>query len=255
MRNHTTLPLLLVLSALFSAAATAQSLDAIATIPAAPAPGRLDRPEALGSVARRLHPRGVAHEPHARRRRRSGSTSTTRASPAPARRPSPPGPSTSPSARSKRARTRSQVTRTRTLMPAETIGTRLLHGGRPPRGDALAPGLLRPRHHRLAREHADRLQQHGPRRRPSRTSGRGTRSARHTPPAPVEIGPHAAGILDSHTLREGQHVQMLSLRTPRRVALRATLERFETSPRGFRRSPSRSAAWSFPSSPSSSPPA
>ncbi len=56
-------------------------------------------------------------------------------------------------------------------------------------------------------------------------------------PAPVELKAQAAGILDSRPLREGQAVQMLSLRIPRRVALRATLERLESVPEGLPKVP------------------
>ncbi len=58
-----------------------------------------------------------------------------------------------------------------------------------------------------------------------------------TAPAPVDLAPHAAGILDSRPLREGQAVQMLSLSAPRRVALRATLERLEKVPEGLPKVP------------------
>lgn len=59
----------------------------------------------------------------------------------------------------------------------------------------------------------------------------------HTTPDPVELAAHTSGILDSRSLRAGQHVQMLSLRAPRRVALRATLERLETVPEGLPKVP------------------
>ncbi len=60
-----------------------------------------------------------------------------------------------------------------------------------------------------------------------------------TAPAPADaaVGPNAAVILDSHTLRAGQHVQMLAITAPRRVALRATLERLETVPEGLAKVP------------------
>ncbi|HMM36266.1 MAG TPA: hypothetical protein PKA62_16225, partial [Thermoanaerobaculia bacterium] len=41
------------------------------------------------------------------------------------------------------------------------------------------------------------------------------------PPADAAVGPNGAAVLDSHTLRAGQHVQMLAITAPRRVALRA----------------------------------
>ncbi|MHB1044538.1 MAG: hypothetical protein ACYC4P_00865 [Thermoanaerobaculia bacterium] len=56
-------------------------------------------------------------------------------------------------------------------------------------------------------------------------------------PADAAVGPNAAVILDSHTLRAGQHVQMLAITAPRRVALRATLERLETVPEGLPKVP------------------
>jgi hypothetical protein len=56
-------------------------------------------------------------------------------------------------------------------------------------------------------------------------------------PAPVELAAQSAGILDSRPLRAGQAVQMISLRIPRRVALRATLERLETVPEGLPKVP------------------
>jgi hypothetical protein len=59
----------------------------------------------------------------------------------------------------------------------------------------------------------------------------------YAPPAPAVIGPAAAAILDSRSLREGQPVQMLALRAPRRVAVRATLERLETVPEGLPKVP------------------
>ena len=59
----------------------------------------------------------------------------------------------------------------------------------------------------------------------------------HTTPSPVELAAHTSGILDSRSLRAGQPVQMLSLRAPRRVALRATLERLETVPEGLPKVP------------------
>lgn len=49
-------------------------------------------------------------------------------------------------------------------------------------------------------------------------------------PADVPVGPNSAVVLESRKLREGQHVQMLAITAPRRVALRATLERLETVP-------------------------
>ena len=125
----------------------------------------------------------------------------------------------------------------RTLMPAETIGTRRVHGRPASRVDGLAPGLLRPRRHLLAREHPDRIQQHGQRGDRHATSERGTRSASPRRRPRSSSRPHAAGILDSRSLREGQPVQMLSLRAPRRVALRATLERLETVPEGLPKVP------------------
>lgn len=57
------------------------------------------------------------------------------------------------------------------------------------------------------------------------------------PPAPAALGPRAATILDSRSLREGQHVQILALTAPRRVAIRATLERVETVPEGLPKVP------------------
>ncbi len=59
----------------------------------------------------------------------------------------------------------------------------------------------------------------------------------YTPPPPAVLAPAAAGILDSRSLREGQPVQMLALRAPRRVAVRATLERLETVPEGLPKVP------------------
>lgn len=56
-------------------------------------------------------------------------------------------------------------------------------------------------------------------------------------PDPVTLAAHTSGILDSRSLRAGQAVQMLSLRAPRRVALRATLERLETVPEGLPKVP------------------
>lgn len=57
------------------------------------------------------------------------------------------------------------------------------------------------------------------------------------PPADATVGPNGATVLDSHTLRAGQHVQMLAITAPRRVALRATLERLETVPEGLAKVP------------------
>jgi len=59
----------------------------------------------------------------------------------------------------------------------------------------------------------------------------------YTAPAPAEVGPHSAVVLDSRSLREGQPVQMLAVKAPRRVAFRATLERLETVPEALPKVP------------------
>ena len=58
-----------------------------------------------------------------------------------------------------------------------------------------------------------------------------------TPPAPVELARAGRRHPPSRPLREGQAVQMLSLTAPRRVALRATLERLEKVPEGLPKVP------------------
>ncbi len=57
------------------------------------------------------------------------------------------------------------------------------------------------------------------------------------PPADAPVGPNGATILDSTTLRAEQHVQLLAITAPRRVALRATLERIEMVPEGLAKIP------------------
>lgn len=57
------------------------------------------------------------------------------------------------------------------------------------------------------------------------------------PPADAPVGPNGATILDSATLRAEQHLQMLAITAPRRVALRATLERIEMVPEGLAKVP------------------
>jgi hypothetical protein len=235
MRNHTTFPFLLVLSALFSAAATAQSLDAFATIPAAPAPG--------DEIVLRLSgqwPDGCIPETSLTHLTRDGSAlrvdfnysafsgfCTAAVTPW----------SLDVAVGSLAAGTYTvEVTRTRTLTPSVTIGTRSFTVAPLAEATSWLPGFFAPG---TKVSLASTLTAYNNTDRAATVTYVGAWDALggFTPPASVEIGPHAAGILDSHTLREGQHVQMLSLRTPRRVAIRATLERLETVPEGLPKVP------------------
>jgi len=51
------------------------------------------------------------------------------------------------------------------------------------------------------------------------------------------LAPNASAIVPTRGLREGQKVQMLALKAPRRVSFRATLERVETVPEGLPKVP------------------
>lgn len=122
-----------------------------------------------------------------------------------------------------------EVVRTRTLMPAETIGTGAFTVTPIPESTVWLPGFSA-----TGSTYAltSTLTAFNNTENAATVSYLGAWDAlgAYTSPAPVELDAHAAGILDSHSLREGQAVQMLSLRAPRRVALRATLERLQAGP-------------------------
>ena len=128
------------------------------------------------------------------------------------------------------------VTRTRTFGPAELIGSGSFTVAAVAEEMVWLPGFFAPG---AAMSLASTLTAFNNSDRPATVTYAGVWDGlgEFTPPAPVQIPSAAAAILDSRSLRDGQHVQMLSLSFPRGVALRATLERFETVPDGIARVP------------------
>ncbi len=124
-----------------------------------------------------------------------------------------------------------EVTRTRSLVPTETIGTGAFTVAPLPEATVWLPGFSAPG---ATYSLASTLTAHnaGPNAATVTYLGAWDALGAYTTPAPVTLAAHAAGILDSRSLRDGQPVQMLSLSAPRRVTLRATLERLEALPAG-----------------------
>lgn len=124
-----------------------------------------------------------------------------------------------------------EVARLRSLMPAEIIGTGSFTVAPLPEATVWLPGFWAPGATTSLASTLTALNN-----TPSAATvtylGAWDALGAHTTPAPVELAAHASGILDSRSTRAGQPVQMLSLRAPRHVALRATLERLETVPEG-----------------------
>ena len=124
-----------------------------------------------------------------------------------------------------------EVTHLQTLMPAKTIGTGSFTVAPLPEATVWLPGFFAPG---ATYSLASTLTANNNTPNAATVTYLGAWDAlgAHTTPAPVELAAHASGILHSRSLRAGQPVQMLSLRAPRRIALRATLERLETVPAG-----------------------
>lgn len=129
-----------------------------------------------------------------------------------------------------------EVTRTRTLMPAETLGTGAFAVAPLAETTVWLPGFSAPG---ATTTLASTLTAHNAAPNAATVTYLGAWDALgpYEAPTPVTLAPHTAGILDSHSLRPGQPVQMLSLKTPRRVTLRATLERLATVPAGSASAP------------------
>lgn len=129
-----------------------------------------------------------------------------------------------------------EVTRTRTLMPAEKIGEGAFTVTPLPESTVWLPGFSAPG---ATYSLASTLTAFNNTDSVAAVTYVGAWDAlgQYETPDPVELAAHSSGILDSRSLRAGQAVQMLSLRAPRRVALRATLERLETVPEGLPKVP------------------
>ena len=236
MKYQTLLPLLLLsLAASFAAPAPAQSLDPIATVPTAPAPG--------DSVVLHLSgqwPDGCVPEAARTTLTQEGSIlrvnfnysgfsgvctmATT------------PWTLDVPAGKLAAGTYTVEVTRSRTLMPTETIGTGSFTVAPLPETTVWLPGFWAPG---TTFSLASTLTAFNNTENAVAVAFLGAWDAlgRHTTPPPVELAAHTSGILDSRSLRAGHPVQMLSLRAPRRVALRATLERLETVPEGLPKVP------------------
>ena len=233
MKHHTILPLLLLsLTASFAAPAAEQTLPTvvIATTPSSPAPGDIVVLNLSGQW-----PDSCVPEASRTKLTQEGSTLSVNFNYSGLY-----GPCTAavtPWALDVSAGTLAAdtyavvVTRTQTLMPAETIGTGSFTVAPLPESTVWLPGF---RANGATYSLASTLTANNNTANAATVTYLGAWDAlgAYTTPAPVELAPHASGILDSHSLRAGQPVQMLSLTAPRRVALRATLERLETVPEG-----------------------
>jgi hypothetical protein len=129
-----------------------------------------------------------------------------------------------------------EVMRTRTLMPAEKIGEGAFTVAPLPEATVWLPGFSAPG---ATYSLASTLTAFNNTDSVATVTYVGAWDALgpYETPDPVTLEAHTAGILDSRSLRAGQPVQMLALRAPRRVALRATLERLETVPEGLPKVP------------------
>lgn len=230
MKYQTILPLLLSFAASFAAPASAQALNPIATVPSAPAPG--------DSVALRLSGQWPdSCVPEASRTHLTQSGSVLRVNfnysgfSGACAMATTPWSLDVPAGVLAAGTYTVEVTRTRSLVPSETIGTGTFTVAPLPEATVWLPGFRAPG---ATTTLASTLTAHNNSPNAATVTYLGAWDAlgAYTTPAPVTLAAHAAGILDSRSLRDGQPVQMLSLKTPRRVALRATLERLETLPAG-----------------------
>jgi hypothetical protein len=236
MRHHTTLPaLLLALATAVAPTALSQSLDPIATVPAAPAPG-----DEIVLKLSGLWPDGCVPEASRTALTRnggairvnfdySGFSGVCTAAVTPWALDVPVGPLAAGSYSV-------EVTRTRTFMPADRVGTGSFAVAALAESTVWLPGFVAPG---PATTLASTLTAYNNTDHAATVTFLGAWDAlgELAPPASAELEPRAAAVLDSRSLREGQAVQMLALRAPRRVALRATLERIETVPEGLPKVP------------------
>lgn len=238
MKYQTLLPLILLsLTASFTAPAPAQTLPTVvvATVPSNPAPGDIVVLHLSGQW-----PDGCVPEPSRTTLTQSGSILSVRFNYSGFS-----GACTSAvtpwaldvSAGKLAAGTYSvEVTLVRSLLPAETIGKGSFTVAPLPEATVWLPGFQAPG---ATTSLASTLTAYNHNDNAVTVTYLGAWDAlgAHTTPSPVELAAHTSGILDSRSLRAGQPVQMLSLSAPRRVALRATLERLETVPEGLPKVP------------------
>lgn len=238
MRHHTTLPaLLLPLAALLSAPAPALSLPnvTVATVPAAPAPGdpivlKLSGqwPDAcVPTSARTSFTRaGAKLQVLFDYSGFSGACATVVS----------PWAIDVPVGSLAEGTYTVEVFRSRTLMSPELIGSGSFTVAALPETTVWLPGFSAPGE---AITISSSLTAYNNSDGPAKVKYVGAWDAlgERTPPASVDLAPGTSGILDSHSLRAGQAVQMLALAAPGRVAYRATLERLETVPEGLPKVP------------------
>ena len=233
MRHRTTLPALLLLLA--ATAAPAQSLDSIATSPAAPAPG-----DEIVLKLSGIWPDGCVPEASRTALTRngralrvnfdySGFSGVCTAAVTPWALDVALG-------RLEAGTYTVEVTRTRTFMPADPVGNGSFSVVALAESTVWLPGF-----HAVGETAtlASTLTAYNNTDHPASVTFLGAWDGlgAAVPPAPVSLGARTAAVLDSRSLRAGQAVQMLSLRIPRRVALRATLEKLETVPEGLPKVP------------------
>ncbi len=130
-----------------------------------------------------------------------------------------------------------EVTLTRSILPAETIGTGSFRVGALPAATFWLPAFSATGgEYPLASNLTAFNNTDGPA-TVTVLSAWDALGERNPATEPVEIGPNAAALVPTHDLRPGQPVQMLALSAPARVAFRATLERLESVPEGLPKVP------------------
>ena len=238
MRQHTTIPLLFSIAALLAGPASAQSLPyaQVETSPANPVPGdpvvlRLSGEWPDGCIPDEsrtsLSQAGTALRVHFNY---AGFDGTCTAAVTPWSLDVPVGPL-------EEGKYTVDVTLARSLMPPETIGTGSFRVAAPAEATLWLPGFLAPGE---TVSLASTLTAHNNSESAIQVTTLKTWDALGERPAsstPVTIAPHASAILETRDLRQGQAVQMVALRAPRRVSFRATLERIETVPEGLPKVP------------------
>ncbi|MFN7986384.1 MAG: hypothetical protein U0529_02865 [Thermoanaerobaculia bacterium] len=130
-----------------------------------------------------------------------------------------------------------EVTLTRSLLPSQTIGTGSFAVVAPTESTIFLPGFLSDSAPYALASNLTAYNNSTRDATVTRVMAWDALGERSVGAAPVAIAPGAAAIVPTQDLRPGQAVQMLAVRLPSRIALRATLERLEYVPEGLPKVP------------------
>lgn len=238
MKQHTKLPLLLALAALLASPAAAQVVPYanVATIPAAPAPtdgialtlsGQWNDTCTPSLSQASLSRNGFALRVHLDYTGFSGACGAAIT----------PWTLTVPVGALGEGTYSVEVTLARSLAPAVTIGTGSFTVATPAESEVFIPGFLANNPPYALASNLTAYNNSGRDATVTPLRAWDALGERSVATAPVALGSGTAAAVPTHDLRPGQAVQMLAVRLPGRIALRATLERLEYVPEGLPKVP------------------